>query len=260
MISRKFSAGVGISTMAAMVLVTGSAFAASPIPTTFNPTVIQAMQAIQAHTTLALNAPTMLPNRPAGYLTAMTAALPDAYQVSLWDTRHPLHVNNPAILQDRMSEGNVARFGAVRLPNPMPAKGSPNYLRALEQHNPVWAGGPPVAAIGRINLGDGIQAYRYLVDGQTQLDWAEGGWTIQVAGRSLAMAEKAAVPVVHLLTSYYLPPYPGIYAVRLQDGGQTAITSIDWMRGKVLSYVTNDHASATNPVMTGRMAVSWRSY
>jgi len=66
--------------------------------------------------------------------------------------------------------------------------------------------------------------------------------------------------VVHLLNAYYLPPYPGIYAVRLQDEGRTAITSIDWMRGRVLSYVTDDHASATNPIVTGGMAASWHSY
>lgn len=260
MMSRTVGTNAAISTLVAVALLTSPAFAASPIPTAFNPTVIQAMQTIRAQTTLALNAPTVVPNRPAGYLTATTAAHRGAYQVSLWDTRQPLHVDNPAITQDLVPGGDIARFGAVRLPSPMPAKGSPNYLRALEQHNPIWAGGPPVAAAGRISLGDGIQAFLYRVDGQIQLDWAEGDWTIQVAGRSMAMVQKAAVPVVRLLHTYYLPPYPGIYAVRLQDHGRAAITSIDWMRGRVLSYVTNDHASATNPVATGRMAISWRPY
>ena len=257
---RKSRAIIGMSTMAALILATGADFAARPIPTVFNPTIVQAMDAVAGHTTLALNAPTLLPHRSSGYLTAMTAALPDAYQVTVWDTRQPLHVNNAAIVSERMSGGNVARFGAVRLVHPMPPQGAPNYLTALEQHNPVWAGGPATLERGTVNLADGIHAVHYQAAAQAQLDWTEGDWTIEVAGRSLAMAEKAAVPVVHLLNAYYLPPYPGIYAVRLQDGGRTAITSIDWMRGRVLSYVTNDHASATNPVVTGGMAISWRLY
>ncbi len=255
---RKSSAIIGVSAMVALIFATGADFAARPIPTVFNPTIVQAMDAIAGHTSLALNAPTLLPHRSSGYLTAMTAALPDAYQVTVWDTRQPLHVNNATIVSERMSGGNVARFGAIRLSHPMPPQGAPNYLTALEQHNPLWAGGPATVERGTVNLGDDIHAVRYQKAAQVQLEWMEGDWSIEVAGRSLAMAEKAAVPVVHLLNAYYLPPYPGIYAVRLQDGGRTAITSIDWMRGKVLSYVTNDHASATNPVVTGGMAVSWR--
>jgi len=259
-ILRKSSAVLGVSAIAALILATGAEFAPPSIPTGFNPTIVQAMDAVAGHTSLALNAPTFLPPRRSGYLTAMTAALPDAYQVTVWDTREPLHVNNAAIISERMSGGNVARFGALRLSQPMPPQGAPNYLTALEQHNPLWAGGPARLEPGTVNLGDGIQAVHYQRGLESQLDWMEGAWTVEVAGRSLANAEKAALPIVHLLNAYYLPPYPGIYAVRLQDGGHTAITSIDWMRGKVLSYVTNDHASATNPVVTGSMAVSWRRF
>jgi hypothetical protein len=32
------------------------------------------------------------------------------------------------------------------------------------------------------------------------------------------------------------------------------------MRGRVLPYVTDDHASPTNPVVTGGLAVSWRQF
>jgi hypothetical protein len=260
MIMRKSSAVIGVSAMASLMLATGATFAARPIPTVFNPTIVQAMNAVAGHTTLPLNAPTLLPHRSSGYLTAMTATQPDAYQVTLWDTRHPLHVNNAAIVAERMPGGNVARFGAVRLVRPMPPQGAPNYLTALEQHNPLWAGGPATLERDTIDLGDGIQAVHYQSAAQVRLEWMEGDWTIEVAGRSLIMAEKAAVPVVHLLNADYLPPYPGIYAVRLQHGGRTAITSIDWMRGRVLSYVTNNHASVGNPTVTGGMAISWRSY
>ena len=254
----KSSVVIGISAVAAVIFATGADFAAPSIPTAFNPTMVQAMKTIAGHTSLALDAPTLLPSRSSGYLTATTAALPDAYQVTVWDTRQPLHVNNAAIVSERMPGGNVAQFGAVRLAHSIPPQGAPNYLSALERHNPLWAGGPATLERGTVNLGDGIHAVRYQKATQVQLDWMEGDWTFEVTGRSLAMAEKAAIPVVHLLHAYYLPPYPGIYAVRLQDGGRTAITSIDWMRGRVLSYVTNDHASATNPVVTGGMAVSWR--
>jgi len=260
LVLRKSSVVIGISAAAALIFATGTDFAAPSIPAAFNPTMVQAMKAIAGHTSLALNAPTLLPSRSSGYLTATTAALPDAYQVTVWDTRQPLHVNNAAIVSERMPGGNVAQFGAVRLAHPMPPQGAPNYLSALARHNPLWAGGPATLERGKVNLGDGIYAVHYQTATQVQLDWMEGAWTIEVAGRSLAMAEKAAIPVVHLLHADYLPPYPGIYAVRLQDGGRTAITSIDWMRGRVLSYVTNTHASATNPAVTGGMAVSWRSY
>lgn len=257
---RKSSAVIGVFAMAALSFATGAGVAVPPIPTVFSPTIVQSMDAVAGHTTLALNAPTLLAHRSSGYLTATTTALPDAYQVTVWDTRQPLQVNNTAIVSERMPGGNVARFGAVRLSHPMPPQGAPNYLTVLEQHNPVWAGEPATLERGTVNLGDGIQAVHYQAASQARLDWMEGDWTIEVAGPSLAMAAKAAVPIVHLLNTYYLPPYPGIYAVRLQDGGRTAITSIDWVRGRVLSYVTNDHASATNPVVTGDMAISWRSY
>lgn len=248
--------------LATGILTTGVAFAAAApaIPTAFNPTIVQALQAMAGKTRLALNAPTLLPGRSSGYLTATTAAVPNAYQVTVWDTRIPLHVNNPATLSQRVPGNPVARFGAVRLAHPLPSQGAPNYLTGLERHNPVWVEGAAHAASGTVNLGDGIQAVRYPVAGQTQLDWAEGDWTIQVTGPSSAWVEQAAVPVVRFLHTYYLPPYPGLYAVRLDGRGPTAITSIDWMRGSVLSYVTNDHASATNPVATGGMAVSWRRW
>lgn len=260
LVSRKSSVVIGVSTIAALIFATGADFAARPIPTVFNLTIVQAMDAITGHTTLALNAPTLLPHRSSGYLTATTAALPDAYQVTVWDTRRPLHVNNAAIVSERLAGGSMARFGAVRLSHPMPPQGAPNYLTSLERHNSVWTSGPATQESGTVNLGDGIQAVRYQHGSQTQLDWSEGDWTLQVAGRSLKMVKQAAVPVVHLLNTYYLPPYPGIYAVRLHGGGRTAITSIDWMRGRVLSWVSNQHASATNPVATGRMAISWKAY
>jgi len=231
----KSSAVIGVLAITALIFTTGANFAVVPIPTVFNPTIAQAMDAIAEHTTLALNAPTLLPRRSSGYLAAMTAALPDAYQVTVWDTRKPLHVNNAAIVSERMSGGKVARFGAVRLAHPMPPHGARNYLTALEQHNPLWAGVFGTLERGTVNIGNGIHAVGYQKATQVQLNWMEGDWTIEVTGQSLAKTKSTAVSVVHLLNAYYLPPYPGIYAVRLQDEGRTAITSIDWMRGRVLS-------------------------
>jgi len=65
---------VGFTSVTVIALASGNAFAAAPIPTTFNPTVIQAMQALRGKTDLDLNAPTLLPNRQTGFLTAVTQA------------------------------------------------------------------------------------------------------------------------------------------------------------------------------------------
>ncbi|MCY0898819.1 MAG: hypothetical protein OWU33_07770 [Firmicutes bacterium] len=75
-----------------LAVTTGVTFAASAPapPTVFNPTIVEAMQAIAGHTQVALNAPTHLPSRPSGYLRATTTAEPDGYQVTVWDTRIPL--------------------------------------------------------------------------------------------------------------------------------------------------------------------------
>jgi hypothetical protein len=115
---------------------------------------------------VALNAPILLPSRPSGYLTAATTAEPDGYQVTVWDSRIPLHVNNPAIFSEQLPGNPVARCGAMCLLHPMPTPGAPNYLRILEQHNPVWVGGAASAALGTVNLGEGIQAVHYLVAAQ----------------------------------------------------------------------------------------------
>ena len=109
----------GVASLASVITVLpGAAAAASAFPTTFNPTVIQAMQAVHGDTPLPLNAPTVLPTRPAGYLTATTQASADAYQVTLWDTREPLHVNNSAIPGDRLFPKPVATFGAQQVTTP----------------------------------------------------------------------------------------------------------------------------------------------
>lgn len=252
---------VGFTSVTVIALASGNAFAAAPIPTTFNPTVIQAMQALRGKTDLDLNAPTLLPNRQTGFLTAVTQASVGTYRVTLVDTKRPLHVNNRRISHDLVSAGVVATFGAIRLPSPLKAPGSPGYLTPLEKYNREWSGaktGSPASL--RVALGDHIDAVQYHVGTHIQLDWTEGEWTIQVAGRSMAAVEKAAPPVVHLLHTYFLPPFPGLYAVKLLDGGRTRVTSIDWMRGRVLSYINNRHASPSNPQATGRMAISWHRF
>ena len=127
----------GMASLAAVITVLpGAAAAASAFPTTFNPTIIQAMQAVHRETTLALNAPTVLPTRAAGYLTATTQASAHAYQVTLWDTRQPLHVNNPEIMADRLFPQPVATFGAQQITGPLPHQVSA-YRPLLAAHNPV---------------------------------------------------------------------------------------------------------------------------
>ena len=250
----------GVASLAAVIIVLpGTAAAASAFPTTLNPTIIQAMQAVRGETTVPLNAPTVIPARTAGYLTATTQASADAYQVTLWDTRRPLHVNNPEIKAARLFPQPVATFGAQQVTGPLPHRVAGDRP-LLATHNPVWAGDHPASASAHVYLGDGIPAVAYQAGTTTQLEWVEGDWTLQVVGPSLTAAKKAAVPIVHLLNTYYLPPYPGVYAVRLQAGGRTAVTSLDWIRGAVVSYVTNPRPSATNPVTTGRMAMSWSPY
>ncbi len=249
-----------LSAVAAGVILSGAGFTTLAIPTTFNPTITQALQAVVGHTHLALNAPTLIPTRSKGYLTATTLASPNTYEVTVWDTRHPLHVNNPAIASERLPGGMVARFGAVRLKYAQAPPGDPTYfLKALERDNPVWATGPAIDENQTVTLGTGVSVGHYQSGAQVRLEWIEGDWTIEVAGELLRQTRQAATTVDRFLQTYDLPPDPGIYAVRLQDHGRAAITSIDWVRGSVLSYVSDDHASRTNPIATGAMAVSWRA-
>jgi hypothetical protein len=224
-------------------------------PTTDNATVTQAMEHVASKTRLALNAPTAIPQWQEGYLSASTVATANSYRVNLWDTRMPLPLNSPRIATEKTFAGGVS-FGAVQLGAPLPPASSPGYLTPLINHNPMWVvkSGKPA---GSVTLGDAIDADRYRVDGKILLVWHEGDWAIEVLGNSRASAIRAAEPIVSLLHAAYLPPYPGIYAVNPTAAHQQPTTTIDWIRGKTLSWVQDRHPSTQNAVASGRMAMSW---
>lgn len=249
---------LGILGSSAALMAPGMGFAATPLPTTFNPTVVQAMDEVSGRTALALNAPTQVPQWQHGYLSATASARPTSYHVDLWDTRVALPLNAGAILGNRLIRGG-ASFGEFRLAAPLSRPGSPGYLTPLIRRNPMWVTGTAPLS-GSLALGEGIRATRYRVAGKTLLEWSEGDWTIQVGGTNLVELTRAASSVVRLLHSAFLPPFPGVYAVDLTGHGTRAMTAIDWARGRTLAWVQNRHASTQNSVATGRMAMSWRAF
>ena len=247
---------LGLSSVAAALVAPTLGFAAA-FPTTFNPTVVQAMDYVSGRTALTLNAPTAIPRWQRGYLSATAKASPGAYQVDLWDTRVPFPLNASRSSGNKLFPGG-ASFGELKLAAPLARPGSPGYLTPLIQHNPIWVSGtaPPS---GSAALGDGIRAVRYHLSGKLLLEWSEGDWTIQVAGTNAAEIARAARPVVRLLHAAFLPPYPGVYAVDVTRRGGT-MTALDWTRANTLAWVENRHVSNENPVATGRMAMSWRAF
>ncbi|MHB1627946.1 MAG: hypothetical protein ACYCVB_06170 [Bacilli bacterium] len=95
------------------------------------------------------------------------------------------------------------------------------------------------------------------------MDWGEGDWTVELSGGTLAREEQAAGPVIAYLHRYFLPPYPGIFAIHLVKGTDQgayqdeALTELDWMDGHVLSYVVDPTASSQTPVAAASLTVSW---
>lgn len=246
---------LGSSSMAAALVAPTLGFAAAgAFPTTFNPTVAQAMDYVSGRTRLTLNAPAAIPQWQQGYLSATANASADSYRVDLWDTRAPLPLSASAVDSNKLFSGG-ASFGELKLAAPLARSGSPGYLTPLIRHNPMWIGGT-AAPSGSLALGNGVRAVRYRVNGKTLLEWSEGDWTIQVGGPDAAPAART---VVRLLNAAFLPPYPGVYAVNTGQGNR-AVTAIDWVRGRTLSWVENRHGSPQNPAATGRMAMSWRAF
>jgi hypothetical protein len=88
-------------------------------------------------------------------------------------TQQPLHVNNSAFAVERVARGWVVRFGTVLLGHPLPDPGSPNHLKALEDHNPLWASGPAILERDTVDLGEGIQAVHYQAGKSGWIGWKE---------------------------------------------------------------------------------------
>lgn len=229
-----------------------------PEPAAFPPVVSAALRAITGKTEIPLDGPGILPARSGGYLTARTEALPSTYVVFVMDTTRPLGVNSPAINRYLSPAPMVATFSSARLKARQLPVGAPYYLRDLARYNPLYVN-RPASATSPMVFGNDVQGIAYGEGANTRIAWREGDWTVQVSGSTLAREKKAALPLIAYLNRYFLPPYPGILAVRLNESGTRAVTFIDWMNGHVLSYVNDPTASPTNPTETAAMATSWRA-
>ncbi|MCL4494643.1 MAG: hypothetical protein M1294_07465 [Firmicutes bacterium] len=255
----------------------GSTFSASSrAAAPFNPVILQAMSVIRRSTDLPLEAPEVVPltaYSPAdGYLTAITLTAPDYWLVQLRDTTVREPVNSRNISHTLSPTPAVGSFGINQLASNQ--VGTPSLDNTtLRQFNPLWhpnqsilnATGKERLVVGGPRSGLGATAYGFHgTFNNAKVMWAEGNWTIEVAGGSPRYEQDTAYHLVNYLHSHYLPPYPGLIMIQLTHEGRgnktQAVTHMDWIDGQYLMHIDTRIPGLQNPVSAAKMAVSWSHY
>ncbi len=235
----------------------------------FNPVVLQAFQAIQGRTTASIGGPTILPATYSNYLTAQTHASATSWRVQLVETSQPYAVNSPLINGNHVV-GGIAAWGTTMLSS-TPAHAS----QALEANNEQWTTQTAINAsaphqstqVGTAQYGR--PAILYPVGGNqwsnTKLVFTEGEWTVELIGSNAASEEQAAYTIANTLHFQSLPPYPGLMIVDMTAPASAhvvslaaAITTLDWVKGSTVSWVSASQASNSNPEQAIQLATSWR--
>jgi hypothetical protein len=218
---------------------------------------------------LPLGGPTTLPEEPPSraYLTALTSVTPHGWLVRVMKARHPYAVDNPAIESQAAHAVQVATFGVVR-PDGRPPRqagaGMADYLwrQALAADGEGGAAGGPLVPPGRrgrtVALGDAISGRLVPVpSGAVSLVWHEGEWTLVVMDTTARTAVALARPVVAYLHRAFLPPHPGLVAIRI--GVHGLVTRLAWLSGGDVFHVSNHVEYKDNPVAACAMAVGWQA-
>lgn len=242
-------------------------------PSTVSPeqTVIaEAFQLIHTHTALTLSDPAKLPPavNTSGYWTAKTTAYANRWSISLLETSHPYAINSASISANTII-GAIASWGASVETSGL------SLQQDLETHNPLWsrlAVINPQASHQTTQVGtaqDGRPAILYPVGGDqwtnTRLVFTEGKWTVELIGSNAQSEEQVAYTIANDLHFQFLPPHPGLMMVELvapSSAQSTSLTvagtSLDWMNGTKINWVSVPDASLNNPEQAISMAVSWR--
>ncbi len=234
----------------------------------FNPVVLQALQAIQGHTTVSIGGPTILPTARQGYLTAQTHASATSWRVQLVETSQPYAINSPLINGNDVV-GGTAAWGATML-----ASTPTHAVQALEAANGQWTTHTAIISstphqstqVGTAQYGR--PATLYPVTGNqwsnTKLVFTEGEWTIELIGSNATSEEQAAYTIANTLHFHALPPYPGLMIVDMAVPASSrtvslaaAVTTLDWIKGSTVSWVSASRVSSINPEQAIQLATSW---
>lgn len=247
---------------------TPAALSASASHTNFNTVVRQAFQAIQGHTTAVIGGPTSLPAAHGGYLTAQTHASTTGWRIQLVETLHPYAVNSPLINGNHVV-GGTAAWGTTLLPS-IPV----NDSQAVATANGLWNTRTVInlnASHQSTQVGTaqyGRPATLYPASGNqwpnTKLVFTEGEWTIELIGSNASSEEQAAYTIANTLHFQSLPPYPGLMIVDMTVPASShavslaaATTTLDWVKGSTVFWVSASQASNNNPEQAIQLATSW---
>lgn len=242
-------------------------------PATVSPeqsVITAALQQIHTHTTLTVAAPAKLPPavNTSGYWTAKTTAYANLWSVTLLETSHPYAINSASISANTII-GAIASWGASVQTSGLSSQ------KDLETHNPLWSRLAVINAqashqttqVGTAQ--DGRPAILYPVGGDqwtnTRLVFTEGKWTVELIGSNAQSEEQVAYTIANDLHFQFLPPHPGLMMVELvapSSAQSTSLTvagtSLDWMNGTKINWVSVPDASLNNPEQAISMAISWR--
>ena len=234
----------------------------------FNPVVLQAFRAISGHTTARIGGPTILPATRSGYLTAQTHASATSWRIQLVETSQPYAINSPLINGNHVV-GGIAAWGVTML-----SSTPPQAAQALEAANRLWTPQTVINSsaphqstqVGTAQYGR--PATLYPVGGNqwsnTKLVFTEGEWTIELIGSNAASEEQAAYTIANTLHFQSLPSYPGLTIVDMVVPASSravslaaAVTTLDWVQGSTVSWVSASQASSNNPEQAIQLATSW---
>ncbi len=211
---------------------------------------------------LPLFGPAKIPHSPLAGLSA-TATVHGSlsqYSVSIWQTQQCYPVNSPEIAQDLIEPAPIASWHVTEVSAQAPT------ASLLQSGNLYWR--QPAGHPHPVSLATGLPGLQYpsstLVASQALshgpvLLWHEGEWTLEVKGGSSRAEQAAATPLIRYLHTHFLPGYSGLFVVAITptEGIQSRL---DWAQGALLMEVADDVPSASNPLITARLAVSWQQY
>jgi hypothetical protein len=201
-------------------------------------------------------------------LTAQTTVSASHWAISLLETNSPYAINSPAISTHTIVS-SLASWGESVVTNGL------SVQQNLETHNPLWnqlAAINPQAPHQFVQVGTaqyGRPAILYPVTGNpwpnTKLVFTEGKWTIELIGSNAQSEEQVAYTIADNLHFQSLPPDPGLMMVDLaapasaQAASLTVSgTTLDWINGSVINWVSAPEASPNNPEQAIQFARSWQ--
>lgn len=232
--------------------------------------ITEALRQIHPHTALPLAAPVTLPLavNTSGYWTAQTTADANRWSISLLKTSHPYVINSASISANTII-GAIGSWGESVETSGLSSQ------QNLEAHNSLWSrlavanAQEPHQTTQVGTAQDGRPALLYPVGGNqwtnTRLVFTEGQWTVELIGSNAQSEEQVAYTIANDLHFQFLPPHPGLMMVELvapSSAQSTSLTvagtSLDWMNGTKINWVSVPEASLNNAEQGISMAISWR--